>query len=193
MKEKERFVVAGYSFETKAEWEEAKREEESIQYIRAKTNLSDMQTVYKVYCGLVEKKTFITPVGITFLMQLQGDLLRSGKDVGEIPKVPITLPRKRKKSAELFSKEMQEKTQEKNQALVSYYKNKLKNTRIAMFFLIVVIGAMFLITIFGPNTPFVDAEIKLQNKYAAWEQDLRQREEAVEKRERELGISLEGQ
>lgn len=193
MKEKERFVVDGYSFETKAEWEEAKREEESIQYIRAKTNLSDMQTVYKVYCGLVEKKTFITPVGITFLMQMQKELLRSGRNVDEVPKVPITLPRKRKKSAELFSKETQEKTQEKNRVLIDYYKSKLRNTRIVMFFLIVVIGAMFLITMFGPNTPFVDAEIKLQNKYAAWEQELRQREDAVEKRERELGISPQGQ
>ena len=193
MKEKERFVVDGYSFETKAEWEEAKREEESIQYIRAKTNLSDMQTVYKVYCGLVEKKTFITPVGITFLMQMQKELLRSRKNVDEVPKVPITLPRKRKKSAELFSKETQEKTQEKNRVLIDYYRSKLRNTRIVMFFLIVVIGAMFLITMFGPNTPFVDAEVKLQNKYAAWEQELRQREDAVEKRERELGISPQGQ
>jgi len=193
MKEKERFVVDGYSFETKAEWEEAKREEESIQYIRAKTNLSDMQTVYKVYCGLVEKKTFITPVGITFLMQMQKELLRSGRNVDEVPKVPITLPRKRKKSAELFSKETQKKKQKKNRVLIDYYKSKLRNTRIVMFFLIVVIGAMFLITMFGPNTPFVDAEIKLQNKYAAWEQELRQREDAVEKRERELGISPQGQ
>ena len=82
MKEKERFVVDEYSFGTKAEWEEAKREEESIQYIRAKTNLSDPQTVYKVYCGLVEKKTFTTPVGTAFLLELRAGLLRAGKGAG---------------------------------------------------------------------------------------------------------------
>ena len=54
MKEKERFVVDEYSFGTKAEWEEAKREEESIKYIRAITHRSGPQTVYKVYCGLVD-------------------------------------------------------------------------------------------------------------------------------------------
>ncbi|MDE7325134.1 MAG: hypothetical protein K2N63_02475 [Lachnospiraceae bacterium] len=183
MKENERFVVDGYSFGTKAEWEEAKREEESIQYIRAKTNLSDLQTVYKVYCGLVEKKTFTTPIGTAFLLELRRGLLTARKEE-EIPGIPVTLPRKKKKSAELFSREMEDK----NRVLAQQYQMKLRNARIVAFFLCVAIVVMFLITMFGPNSPLVDAEVQVQNKYAAWEQELREREEAVGARERELGI-----
>ncbi|MDE7211503.1 MAG: hypothetical protein K2O03_08695 [Lachnospiraceae bacterium] len=185
MKEKEPFVVDGYSFETKAEWEETKKEEESIRYIRAKTNLSDTETAYKMYCGLVQKKTFITPVGISFLMQLRAGLLRAGKTEEEIPGVPVILPRKKGKRAESFSQEVESK----NRMMADYYRDKLRNSRIVVAFLAVVIGVMFLITMFGPNSPFVDAEIKLQDKYAAWEQDIREREDAVRARERELGIT----
>lgn len=185
MKEKEPFVVGAYSFGTKAEWEEVKREEESIRYIRAKTNLSDVETAYKMYCGLVEKRTFITPVGTAFLVELRSMLLRSGKSEEEVPGVFVILPRRKGKRAESFSQE----AESKNRMMVDYYKDKLKNSRIISLFLVLVIVGMFLITLFGPNSPFVDAEVKLQNKYAAWEQEIRQREEAVQMREKELGIS----
>ncbi|MCI8643177.1 MAG: hypothetical protein HFG79_06805 [Lachnospiraceae bacterium] len=185
MKEKERFVVDEYSFGTKAEWEEAKREEESIQYIRAKTNLSDPQTVYKVYCGLVEKKTFTTPVGTAFLLELRAGLLRAGKEAGEIPGIPVTLPRRKKKSAEDFSRELEDKSR----LLLEQCQVKLRNMRIVTFFLGFVIVVMFLIAVFGPNSPLEDAEVKAQNKYAAWEQELKEREDAVKEKERELGIT----
>lgn len=185
MKEKEPFVVGAYSFGTKAEWEEAKREEESIRYIRAKTNLSDAETAYKMYCGLVEKRTFITPVGTAFLVELRSMLLRSGKSEEDIPGVFVILPRRKGKRAESFSQEMEAK----NRMMVDYYKDKLRNSRIVTLFLVLVIAGMFLITLFGPNSLFVDAEVKLQDKYAAWEQDIREREEAVQRREKELGIT----
>ncbi len=185
MKGKEPFVIGAYSFGTKAEWEEAKREEESIRYIRAKTNLSDTETAWKMYCGLVDKKTFITPVGTDFLVQLRSELLRLGKSAEDVPGVPVTLPRKKGKRAESFSQEMESKSR----MMADYYQDKLRNSRIITAFLVVVIGIMFLITLFGPNSPFVDAEVKLQDKYAAWEQDIRERENAVRERERELGIA----
>lgn len=188
MKQKERFVIDGYSYETKAEWEEVKREEESIRYIRAKTDLSDPEKAYKVYCGLAEKKTFITPAGLDFLTELRNGLLRAGRTEDELPGIPVTLPRRKGKAAAAFSQE----AEGKNKLLADYYRNKLKNARIVMAVLAAVIGIMFLITIFGPDSPLVDAEIKLQDKYASWEQELREREDAVRAKERELGITQTG-
>ena len=138
-----------------------------------------------MYCGLVDKKTFITPVGTDFLVQLRSELLRLGKSAEDVPGVPVTLPRKKGKRAESFSQEMESKSR----MMADYYQDKLRNSRIITAFLVVVIGIMFLITLFGPNSPFVDAEVKLQDKYAAWEQDIRERENAVRERERELGIA----
>ncbi len=66
---------------------------------------------------------------------------------------------------------------------------KLRNMRIVTFFLGFVIVVMFLIAVFGPNSPLEDAEVKAQNKYAAWEQELKEREDAVKEKERELGIT----
>lgn len=178
-----RFVLGNYSYDTKAEWEEAKKEEESIKYIRSKTNLNDAATVAKLYQAMVTKKTFITPTGMNFMIELREFLLKSGQFTAEeIPGVPVLLPRKKGKRAIEF----EEENENKNKMRASLYQQKLKNARIVIGVLAAVIITLFLITAFGPNSPFVDAEIKVQNKYAAWEQELTQRENELIEREKAL-------
>lgn len=182
---KDRFEWNGYAYDTKAEWEEAKKEEESIRYIKAKTNLSDPDKALKIYQGLVEKRTFVTPVGTGFLTELRSSILRSGVvPAEELPGVPVVLPRRKGRSVAAFEQE----NQDKNRMMADYYRGRLKNAHFAIVLLIAVIIAMFLITMFGPNTPFVDAEVKLQDKYAAWEQELTERENAVRAKEQELKL-----
>ena len=181
----ERFVIREYAFDTKAEWEEAKREEESIGYIRAKVDLTNKEQVEKLYKKLIEKRNFITPVGIGFLQELRNDLLRSGRREESLPPIYITLPRKKS----VFAGAVSEGGQQKYRLLAESYREKLRNTRIVVLFLIVIVIAMFLITMFGPNTPLADAEERAQDRYAAWEQELTEREQEIRRRERELGIT----
>ncbi len=183
---KDRFVLNGYAYDTKAEWEEAKKEEESIRYIRAKTDLNNPETILKVYTGLVEKRTLITPVGTEFLKELRGDIVRSGKlSEDEVPGIPVTLPRKKGRRAEAFAAE----SESKNKVLADYYCGKLRNLRIITAVLVLVIAAMFAITVFLPNSPLHSAEQQLQDKYADWEQQLTRRESEIRQREQELGIT----
>lgn len=183
---KERFKLNGYTFDTKAEWEEAKKEEEAIGYIRAKTDLTDPAAALKIYSGLAEKKTFMTPVGMDFLRELKKSLLLSGIAAeDELPGIPVRLSPKKSRRAEEFSKDLDNKYK----VLADYYKDKLKNARIVIAVLGLVIAIMFGIAMLGPSSPFVDAEVKLQNKYAAWEQELKERENAVRQRELQLEIS----
>lgn len=180
---KERFHLGGYAFDTKAEWEEAKKEEEAIGYIKAKTNLSDPAAILKIYTGLVEKKTFITPVGIDFLRELKRSILLSGTAKEDsLPGIPVRLSAKKSRRVEEFSKE----AGDRQKMMVDYYKGKLKNTQVAVAVLILVIAAMFAITLFGPGSPLLDAEVQIQDKYASWEQELTQREGEARQKEQEL-------
>lgn len=180
---KERFRVGGYAFETKAEWEAAKREEESIGYIRVKTNLSDSAAILKLYSGLVEKKTFITPIGIDFLKELKRNIILAGAATEDtLPGIPAKVSAKKSKSVKEFSQE----ADDRQKMMTDYYKAKLKNTQIVAAVLVVVIAAMFAIAMLGPDSPLIDAEIQIKNKYASWEQDLSQREDKVMQQEQDF-------
>lgn len=156
---KERFALNGYSFGTKAEWEEAKKEEEAIGYIRAKTDLSDPPTVLKLYSSLVEKETFCTPVGMDFLRELKKSILLSGA-AGEdsLPGIPVKIAPKKSRRTEELTKE----AENKYKLAADYYKDKLKNARIVIAVLGVVVAAMFVIAMMGPSSPLIDAEVKVQ-------------------------------
>lgn len=181
----ERFVIREYAFETKAEWEEAKREEESIAYIRAKIDLTSADAVEKLYHKLIEKRNFITPIGIDFLKELRDFLLRSGHSEEKLPAVYITLPARKGGVVEGLSAADKQRYKQ----LAERYKDKLRNARIIVVFLVIIVVAMFLITMFGPNTPLADAEERAQDRYAAWEQELTEREKEIREREQELGIT----
>lgn len=182
---KERFELNGYAFQNKAEWEEGKRELEEISYIRAKMDMSDPAKLQKLYQGLVDKKTFVTPLGIDFLKELREELQRTGiLKTEELAAIPVQLAKKKSHRVD----ELAEVQGNKQRLLTEYYKEKLKNARIVTFVLILLVGIMFLFTMLGPSSPFIDAEIKLQNKYAAWEQELTERENTIRQREQELQL-----
>ncbi len=188
----ERFVIREYEFDTKAEWEEAKREEESIGYIRSKVDLGKVDQVEKLYRKLIEKRSLITPIGMDFLQELRSSLLRAGKKEEELPPIYISLPRKKK----VRPSQLSDGNVQKYQLLAESYRVKLRNARIVIAFMTIIIIAMFAVTMFGPNTPLADAEERAQDRYAAWaqeldakEKELRAREQELDAREEELGTT----
>lgn len=46
------YVVDGFEFQTKEEARQAKKESDGIRYIKDKTDMSDPDTVYKLYLRL---------------------------------------------------------------------------------------------------------------------------------------------
>ena len=57
--------------------------------------------------------------------------------------------------------------------------------------LIAVVGAMFWMTMQSETPNMINYRIALENKYAAWEQELTEREQTVREKELELKISAE--
>jgi hypothetical protein len=87
--------VAGYLFEDARDFKEAKREEETVEYIKANTDLNDLNKVLKLYHKLAERKTLKTVVGFAFLNELSSKLIDSGlvtKD--SLPCIRIEKPEK---------------------------------------------------------------------------------------------------
>lgn len=54
--------------------------------------------------------------------------------------------------------------------------------------LLVMVVAMFVIAAVNPNTGYINTENKILNKYATWQEELEEREQAVKEKEEELNI-----
>lgn len=184
-----RFEFQGYSFATAKEMDLAKKEEESIAYIRAKLDFKDRDKLRKMYDSFVEKQSFITPIGITFMKEIQNEL--SMFSVQTIPPVPVTVPWEQKKSNQGKHTSSFLEESEKRKAIKKEMRDaKLRNSRIIIFFLVLVIAAMFGYVIYGNAPAFQDDEQKLQDKYATWQQQLEQREQELNAKEQELNLQM---
>lgn len=189
-----KYVIDGYSFVSKSEYERAKKEKETIMYLTANTNMGDMKAVYKIYKQAVEKRTFRTVFGLEYLENIRQRLVGSefvSEDLLEpIPIVPMMQATTGSKD---FSTEESEKKIEKYKQDYEKAKagNLIKNFLIVVLFL--VIGAMIFITYKSQYSAFTyftnykeDMRNELIDEYQQWTNELEQREAQLEKREKEL-------
>ena len=198
-----KYVLDGYSFSTMAEYERAKKEKETIAYVSANTDMSNMKEVYKVYKLAVEKKSFQTVFGLGFMQDLRSRLVGSGiipEDVLEPVPVgrPVSVVQARRPEGEspgsantagkMGSTAAEREIKKYREA---YQKAKagsiIKNFLIVV--LVLVVGGMLYITSkyqYSILTYFTDYEEKIRNEivdeYEEWEKQLEEREKELEKR-----------
>jgi hypothetical protein len=88
-------VLDGFKFSSKKEFERAMKEKETIGYIVANTNMSDMKAVLKVYNKAIDKKSFQTVVGLEFVNNMRKKLISSGTVMEKnLAYVPVTSKRR---------------------------------------------------------------------------------------------------
>ena len=173
-------VVNGFLFSTNKDYNQAKEELEAIDYIRTNTDLANSGTVLKLYNKLTENRTFHTPVGYTFLKELQGTIIRTGL-VKPADLEGIYIPGKGSDNNEVAIlkaeqyKVMAERAQIKN-----------RNSRIINIFLVVIIIAMIIIAINTDKSVFTNFENNIIDKYSVWEEELIERERVLEELEGQL-------
>ena len=73
------YIIDSFQFETKEEYEQALQEKKGISYLNAQLDANNIEKVYQLYTELVDKKIFITVVGIEYLKKLRGILLRDSR------------------------------------------------------------------------------------------------------------------
>ncbi len=183
MKENE-YRVAGYAFSDARSYKEAKREEETVEYIKANTDLKDLNKALKLYHKLVERKTLNTVVGYSFLNELRNRILEAGivtKD--NLPDIRIETTNKEPR---VYDNELEKEREQRHVALLEDYKIKLRNSRIISFFLAIIIVIMIAIAIFSDRSMYSIYENQVIDKYVSWQADLENREKDLEEREQAL-------
>lgn len=170
----EKYIVGGFEFHNKEEMEAAKKEQEGFDYLKRKVDLSNPVQVLHIYNKLLEKELFQTPVGYSNLLGMQSFLKGQGSTENkEIKNIPVI----DKKEKEIYKKEVLDSNSKKKK---KNYRQSYKSSLILNIALVIVILLMFYISYTGENATILNYETKIVDRYAQWEQELVEREKAVQ-------------
>ena len=181
-----KYTVNGFQFGSDKDRELAETEYSSIQYINGKIENRSAETILSVYQGAIERKMFRTPVGYAYLHDLQKRMVSMGMPREKIPPIPLmqvfdnsaTVEDKPRREVVANKRKKRNELREKNRILV-----------IANIVLILLVIALFAISLKGSTPNMLNYRSARINEYSSWEQELSLREGQIREKEKELGIS----
>ncbi len=182
------YLVNGYRFEYKEEYESALQEKKGVEYLDAQTDYKDLNKVLSIYTELIQKKIFYTPVGLDYLRKLRSLLISSGQ-IEKYKILPIYVPSYKKKDNARLEKYISNKYKERVNELDKNFrkaKNSNKTSIMLNIILVFVIIAMFVILSTSDNPNVLNYERVLQDKYASWSEDLKAKEKELRDWEKRL-------
>lgn len=179
--DKEKLIVDGFQLSSYKEAQLAMKEKETIDAIKSKLDMTNGSALYQIREKLIQREMFQTIVGYSFLNELRHllvtEFMYNEEDVSVV----------------ILPKQMEfDKVKDFNKGIYEgkLYELQQKKNRLqfVVIILIIMVVAMFVIAAINPNTGYINAENKVLNKYAAWQEDLEQREQVIKEKEAELGI-----
>lgn len=186
-KEKEEeFTVNGFLFGSKEDVEVAKQELSAIEYINHKIANRSGETILSVYQAALEKRMFCTPIGYSYLHKLQKRIEHAGINKTQIPAVRLYQVYNNNYKDEIKPVRVVKRKKKKEKT-----KQYLQNSIIANVILVILVLALFFISLTGNNPTIINYRNKVENEYSAWEQELDEREQAVREKEKSLNIMVE--
>lgn len=183
------YVVQGFRFTTKEAYEKAKKEQESIAYIKANTDLTKVKTMVQLYDQLTKKQVYETIIGQVFLDELRQEILKANMVTEEQLQPILVKP--------MVKEKVLYQTRNANDTLADNLEEKYKikyekvrtgriKERIVIVFLIGLLVAMFVITKTSNHANLERLETELLNKYSSWKVELDQKESQLNEREAAL-------
>lgn len=183
MQEGYRQPAEGFIFYTKTDAEAAEREREKINYLESRLDYSNPQNVLAIYNRALDSRTFKTPVGTEYLRKLQKFL--KDMDVQGIRDIPLYQSYTYAVSAEKKYEPVRQVVKPRRKIGI---REKYHISLLVNIVLIILVAAMFWITLTGSNPNILNYENALIDKYSSWEQELLERENAVREREKALNF-----
>ena len=210
MADVKKYILDGYRFSDSDSYEQARRELAKIAEIKSEKDLKNEESLREIYDTLVESEEFETPVGIGFLREAQKRLIRNPEQRKTMKAIPfhvfvreVTInnsiaetdyvdlePVIRTDAEEETEADDQKQAslaeQDKNLSVISSLKAKIRNYKIIIAFLIIMVivpfGVLFYDKVLNPNL----AEEALINEYATWKEELTKKEQELNEREQIL-------
>lgn len=177
--------MGGFDFYTARDVKLAEAEQRKADYLEERIDYTQPESILYVYDQAIHEQIFRTPVGILYLKKLQ-DFLRKQPQVDQEQIKPIPL-------YDTYAIDQQPKEDPDNPSPRTLKKREAAVIRFQIsvvlnVLLILAICAMFMISLSSDQPNVFNYERVLQDRYASWEQELSEREQAVRDKELELRI-----
>lgn len=184
MHEKKELVVEGFQFNSHKDAEAARAEQDKVKLLESRLDYANPDQVRIIYEKAIQNRIFKTPIGYTYLHTLQ-KYLRDYYEEDEVRSVPLFV--NYIGSMRNYSTPAKKRV-EPQEAEIEPAEKKLKRSRVLNFLLILTIIVMFIINFYGETPNILNYEHVIVNRYAAWEQELTQRENVIREKEHELDM-----
>lgn len=178
----EDIIVDGYRFQSPEDAALARQELKKIEYLQEHVDYQNTEMVRNVYQKAIESRAFRTPVGQNYLHNLRRLLIKEGYSEEDIPYVTMYHNYTVKKR-----KETSTAKQRINPAKKKEKADKLTISILLNLFLSLLVVGMFAIAYTSEHPNLLNYERAIVDKYAAWEQDLTEREDALREEKLQLG------
>lgn len=188
---KSSYQLGMYEFSTKGEYLEAKKEQEAVELIRAKSDLSEPHNALRFYNKMIARKLFRTHIGYDFMKELRKTVVESGL-VDEEHLYPLAVMAQK---AEIIKKEPTKEEKDRKtleeeakryRLLYEDLKARKNSSKVIIIFLVFIIAALTFITLCSDNTLITDYRAKVENEYVQWQQKLEAKEQELNEREEML-------
>lgn len=179
---KENYIVGGYEFLTESDAQKASMDLSKIKLLEARAKVSRPNDIKAVYEKAIENKIFKTPIGWEYLRGLRKRLFEAGFTEEDLIPIPVEIPMTKRSAMDQLSARPRIKPEKKKSEFGRVFPIVLS---ILLFILVIV---MFYIAATGENDNIINYKRNITNRYSGWEQELTERERAVRKAEKELGI-----
>ncbi|MCL2052654.1 MAG: hypothetical protein FWG91_13150 [Lachnospiraceae bacterium] len=187
--DKNQLIVGGFIFASIEDADFARAELKKIEYLEKKMNYHLPENILSTYNKVMESKMLKTPLGFNYLSRMQSKMQRAGIEKERINPIPIYTnftPRVSGEVTEGIARQRIERRLKKEKSESDKLRSRYKHAISLCLLLCVLILAMFYITLNSDNPNIINYEQNLIDKYANWEQDLKERESIIREKEREL-------
>lgn len=183
-----RYIAEGYSFHTEEDAALAENEHRKVEYLNARLDYNDPENILRIYKKAIDERIFKSPVGLFFLKSLQRYLINQpGIDSDEVKPIPLYIT---------FENEFREKSSPARNRVKPAPPEPEKKSPALRISVVLNIGlvaaliAMFVIALNANQPNILNYERVLTDRYATWDQELTEREQAVRAQERLLEQEL---
>ena len=187
MADKDDLIVDGFFFGSFDDAKQANKEIKNANYLNERVVTMNTRQKKALYDKILDDKVFSTPVGWEYLRYLRNSLIEEGITEEELRPIPLYLT---------FTSSSSDNNKMEHIAKM-YVKpnkkdllNKTKyNLRISVFInilLIVIVIAMFIITMNSSSPNIINYKTTILNQYSEWEQNLQKKEKELNEKEKAL-------
>ena len=182
METKDDLIVEGYRFATIADAETARMDAKRVKNLEDNLDYRKPQNVLMLYHKALDNKIFQTPIGFAYLLKIQDRLKHFGISEENIRPIQLNVTFTNKTAANRSIRQSIAARQPE-------YKNRFITSVCLNVIMVIVILAMFIISLKSDTPNMINYRRVIINEYSEWEQELTERERAVREIEKEQNMA----